>query len=253
MEGKMRRHVLRKSGFTLIELLVVIAIIAILASILFPVFARARENARRSSCASNLKQIGLGILQYTQDYDEHYPQAIWGTWQNRGTYTAWYEPGVPAGSPASKFAFNDGIAPTNGGNWVSWMDIIYPYVKSLQVFSCPSSTQPAYFPSYGYNRLISRSPIGETQGIALARIQRPAEVILLLDYNDLSAVYANGNDYSNTYFNGAAWWPKIWPHLDGTNICYTDGHLKWNKRDGRPAYIPSTDDSTNPAWNPEMP
>src|SRR4028118_1774787 len=62
-----------RSGFTLIELLVVIAIIGILASILFPVFARARENARRSSCQSNLKQIGLGILQYTQDYDEKLP------------------------------------------------------------------------------------------------------------------------------------------------------------------------------------
>ncbi len=62
-----------KSAFTLIELLVVIAIIAILAAILFPVFARARENARRSSCTSNLKQIGLGIIQYAQDYDEKYP------------------------------------------------------------------------------------------------------------------------------------------------------------------------------------
>src|SRR5437763_7255396 len=63
----------RSQGFTLIELLVVIAIIAILAAILFPVFGRARENARRSSCQSNLKQIGLGLAQYTQDYDENYP------------------------------------------------------------------------------------------------------------------------------------------------------------------------------------
>src|SRR5687768_5924591 len=66
-------------GFTLIELLVVIAIIAILAAILFPVFARARENARRSSCQSNLKQIGLGFAQYTQDYDEKMPITIYWT------------------------------------------------------------------------------------------------------------------------------------------------------------------------------
>jgi prepilin-type N-terminal cleavage/methylation domain-containing protein len=66
-----------RKAFTLIELLVVIAIIAILASILFPVFARARENARRTSCLSNLKQIGMGFMQYTQDYDEKYPMSYW--------------------------------------------------------------------------------------------------------------------------------------------------------------------------------
>jgi prepilin-type N-terminal cleavage/methylation domain-containing protein len=71
----MKKSTLRKSGFTLIELLVVLAIIAILAAILFPVFARARENARRASCQSNLKQIGLGIMQYSQDYDETLPPA----------------------------------------------------------------------------------------------------------------------------------------------------------------------------------
>src|SRR4028118_675254 len=86
--SKMLRRAAHR-GFTLIELLVVIAIIAILAAILFPVFSRARENARRASCMSNLKQIGLGVMQYVQDYDERYPSSMYasryttgpGTWQ----------------------------------------------------------------------------------------------------------------------------------------------------------------------------
>jgi prepilin-type N-terminal cleavage/methylation domain-containing protein/prepilin-type processing-associated H-X9-DG protein len=100
----------RKQGFTLIELLVVIAIIAILAAILFPVFAKAREKARTSSCSSNLKQIGMGYLQYVQDYDEMLCRA----WQ--GAANAASIPGV---------------------QW-KWMDSISPYVKSEQVFDCPS-------------------------------------------------------------------------------------------------------------------
>src|SRR5687768_3857109 len=93
-----------RSAFTLIELLVVIAVIALLAAILFPVFARARENARRASCQSNLKQIGIGLMQYTQDYDERFPVRL-----------------------------------ATGGNG-NYVVPIMPYVKSVQVFKCPSDT-----------------------------------------------------------------------------------------------------------------
>ncbi|MBM3498472.1 MAG: DUF1559 domain-containing protein [Armatimonadetes bacterium] len=94
----------RSQGFTLIELLVVIAIIAILAAILFPVFARAREKARQTSCLSNVKQLGLGVMMYCQDYDETYP----------GYYPPW-----PATVPSPQGC--------------SWWEGIYPYVKNYQL------------------------------------------------------------------------------------------------------------------------
>lgn len=119
----------RENGFTLIELLVVIAVIAILAAILFPVFARARENARRSSCASNLKQIGLGVIQYAQDYDEIMaPAYLDGSCYGPGGQTATNAAGCT-------------------GN-VKWMDIIYPYVKSEQIFNCPSA--PSSYAKYQF-------------------------------------------------------------------------------------------------------
>jgi prepilin-type N-terminal cleavage/methylation domain-containing protein len=117
----------RPTGFTLIELLVVIAIIGILAAILFPVFSRAREMARRSSCGSNLKQIGLGLMQYVQDYDGVMPDA---------------EEGADESNPT----------PT-------WIDNLQPYVKSSQVFSCPTESNNVYQPrtvgrygGYGINQ-----------------------------------------------------------------------------------------------------
>ena len=103
------------AGFTLIEILVVIAIIGILAAILFPAFARARENARRASCMSNMKQLGLGMLQYAQDYDERYYGA------------------TKASTPALLISLLPGIG---------WAGAMYPYVMSAQVYKCPNDTNP---------------------------------------------------------------------------------------------------------------
>ncbi len=124
----------KKSGFTLIELLVVIAIIAILAAILFPVFAQAREKARQASCTSNVKQIGLAWMMYVQDYDESYPptnsiQNAASGWINNPAFTTKY-PCKPC-------------RPVLASNPAVYYDpTIYavPYIKSIDIFKCPSDT-----------------------------------------------------------------------------------------------------------------
>jgi prepilin-type N-terminal cleavage/methylation domain-containing protein/prepilin-type processing-associated H-X9-DG protein len=194
-----RRTGVRRIGFTLIELLVVIAIIAILAAILFPVFARARENARRSSCQNNLKNLALSFIQYTQDYDEKMIQA------------AIYDP-------------------IQGNNYRTWPYVIQPYIKSTQVVVCPSDTavpwdQTTYYVtqriSYGYYRQLSQS-----DGLALASIDSPSNCIMLADSGKLS----NGYTYYITDWdqsqadNGVPPTPR---HLDGANAAFCDGHVKW--------------------------
>jgi prepilin-type N-terminal cleavage/methylation domain-containing protein/prepilin-type processing-associated H-X9-DG protein len=187
----------RKAGFTLIELLVVIAIIAILASILFPVFGRARENARRSSCQSNLKQIGLGILQYVQDYDEKYPIN---------------------GSPA---------VTAEGG----WSYLIQPYVKSEQLLQCPSDTTRAPvgnttkeraadtgFTDYWYNY-----NLGPNSGpMSLSQITYASNTVM------------NGDGTGSLSDYNLQWIPG-WPaspasfslrHLETANYLFADGHVK---------------------------
>jgi len=170
-------------GFTLIELLVVIAIIAILAAILFPVFAKAREKARQTSCLSNLKQLGLGCLQYQQDYDEQQLQS----WFGPNGY-AQSVPGVP------------GVAA------YKWMDAIYPYVKSVDVYHCPDDagldkgtgkyvyyqnlTGPdnTHYGSYGMNAMYfgDRGPNGTETGPgnglgSLNQIAAPANTVWIAD------------------------------------------------------------------------
>ena len=118
----------QRRAFTLIELLVVIAIIAILAAILFPVFARAREQARKASCQSNLKQIGLSIAMYVQDYDETYPMA----------YMAY-------SAPQPDWTGNNTATPTY------WYMILQPYVKNKQLFVCPTAGKIQGSGGYGWN------------------------------------------------------------------------------------------------------
>ena len=218
-------------GFTLIELLVVIAIIAILAAILFPVFARARENARRASCQSNLKQQGLGILQYLQDYDEKYPNAYY------------YETGTI--QPAEWYP-----------DYSFWQNVIYPYVKSEQIMRCPSASalvsSSAFYASplfgaYGANELLMPQ-VGAA--VSLASVTATAEVYMIMDagkyrldpywnmngddggfipgqgkyrltgaYGTASCTANPGSASQNDCNNGR--------HFDGVNITFADGHVKW--------------------------
>jgi prepilin-type N-terminal cleavage/methylation domain-containing protein/prepilin-type processing-associated H-X9-DG protein len=217
----------KRKAFTLIELLVVIAIIAILAAILFPVFARARENARRASCQSNMKQIGLGVLQYVQDYDEKYPIAWYGA-----SYPGGYQDvdQTTPGTPGMFFKFcTSGTCGANYQNWLSWMDIIYPYVKSVQIFKCPSSVDTEQYPDYIFNGAFSgviRNYYGAASGngtTSLAEIDRGAEVAMIWETESTEALYGN-----NGWASSIPRWPTGHDqHLEGMNITYGDGHVKW--------------------------
>ncbi|RYX86396.1 DUF1559 domain-containing protein [bacterium] len=206
-----------KKAFTLIELLVVIAIIAILAAILFPVFARARENARRSSCISNLKNIGLGLMQYTQDYDEMMP-------------------------------FNQTGAAPVGANSGAWMHTMQPYIKSYQVFRCPSDTS-ATVPaatndnsSYGVNAcgwadtIDKHGPIstnigaGGIKAVSMAVIGSPATTVFLADSNGGWYTPQWCDVATNNSYNGTAI-PRTFSvfqerHLETIVTLYADGHAK---------------------------
>ncbi len=206
-----------RRGFTLIELLVVIAIIAILAAILFPVFAKAREKARQSSCSSNLKQISLAFIQYTNDYDER-------------TTPSW-------------------LRTNDAQGWI-WVDNLVPYMKSDQIVDCPSSSRrPARYAAlnsggfYGMDRnnmdyasnvnywggragSASGPVASHPMGRADADVADVAQTILMLDYN---GAFESGAQYdvAGTLLNGSA---DLERHNDGFNVAYFDGHVKWSKR-----------------------
>ena len=194
---------MRSRAFTLIELLVVIAIIAILAAILFPVFAKAREKARQTNCMSNLKQLGLGTMQYAQDYDEQLPVAYRG----------------PSWCDASG----------------SWRQIILPYVKNSQIYKCPSfsggTTCAAtdLIPNLGcYGSAAGWAEVSPPY-LALSSFQAPADTLLLGENNDSDwVVEPLIGACSLTYTAPGTVYMR---HNEGANWAYCDGHAKWQKSD----------------------
>lgn len=195
-----------RRGFTLIELLVVIAIIAILAAILFPVFAKAREKARQSSCLSNVKQISLGIVQYAQDYDETLP----------ANATAAYSYAAPDGTPIV-------IAPPSA---MLWMYMVYPYVKNVQVFTCPSYSDKWSASTYDGNCGYGKNTwIGNT---SLARVDEPVQTVLVNDSSYYLTDWDVRTDSDSSSGSDNADEPRN-SHNEGANFGFCDGHAKWYK------------------------
>jgi prepilin-type N-terminal cleavage/methylation domain-containing protein/prepilin-type processing-associated H-X9-DG protein len=205
-------HKQTKKGFTLIELLVVIAIIAILSAILFPVFARARENARRASCQNNMKQVALGFTMYAQDYDGKYPPYLSG----------------------------------------SIMGAVFPYVKSNQAFICPSSNltkTSGYNAQTSYYGTEYGTPVGSAgnravmynsaslDSILMDSIPEPSLTCMLAETirptgtgvaNQVGFDRFRATDLTNAGLGGL---PVLDRHFDGSNYAFMDGHVKWLKKE----------------------
>ena len=227
-------------GFTLIELLVVIAIIAILAAILFPVFAQAREKARQTQCLSNMKQLGLAVTMYRGDWDDYYP-------------------------------LENSLTPMMAGFWLDesfkenwWNQVIYPYVKNNKMYVCPSSGiksittadigradlkffTSSYTPNCYVVRKYGSAPVNDTA------FERPSDIMMMMEWNYLA--YSGGNDFWNMRYPVMAqadmewmiahsqwiasqglsrdpsalkvnWWVN---HNGGANYNMADGHAKFYK------------------------
>ena len=214
-----------RRGFTLIELLVVIAILAILAAILFPVFARAREKARQASCQSNLRQLGLATLMYAQDYDERLP---------------WWD-------------YTQGEL---NGSGFSHCRAVYPYVNNLQLFACPSGTgvppghtsDPATWNTYGegtprfrfpgpitrgyaWNQTIFGVPAAVGRHASLGAVVRPSSTFMVSDSAHVvglpgAIVFAESFGTIPDYLANLPD-DNLSRHNGGENHSFVDGHVKW--------------------------
>jgi len=213
-------------GFTLIELLVVIAIIAILAAILFPVFARARAKARQTSCLSNMKQLGLSIMMYAQDNDEQNPAGV--------MTTTGVDPYTNVPHPNDKPS--DGFYP--------WNAVVYPYMKNADILYCPEEKRTCTDDDCGktrrgyamtkYTSFVGSSSVQATTDIGA--YPAPSSTVLLSEKGLFGPDHNADASVENLWMAGgpddAAHWYKpqgsVNPrHNNGINLAYADGHAKW--------------------------
>ncbi|MCW3099682.1 MAG: hypothetical protein JWL77_5300 [Chthonomonadaceae bacterium] len=210
----MTRH---RNAFTLIELLVVIAIIAILAAILFPVFAQAREKARAISCLSNMKQIGMAEQMYVQDYDERtFFRA------NATAPTPWRSPAI--------------ISDANLRAQASWWNLLLPYIKNNQIFTCPSDAGPTLSKDVNLNLTIKRSymALSTAESLALAQVDFPVDTMVITEKWDKDYTGARTDSWIEP-FNGDFSMDSHVPdrtftaanrHSGRLNATFLDGHAK---------------------------
>ena len=251
-----------KKGFTLIELLVVIAIIAILAAILFPVFAQAREKARQTSCLSNCKQIGTALQLYCDDYEETLPPIAYGIPKSTST-------SEDQAQPYGRFVVNTwGLVP---GNWhYTWMDSLFPYVKNLNMYCCPSNTgkqginrKPDTVAGYAVNCNITSAGLFNSAGsiavyqaayaadnnnpvvpagVSLSQIKSTADFVFCCDaLSAPSGSYIFNipvigpalfwySEYGNSGKEAVSGGNKPLRHNGGANFTMADGHAKYFKK-----------------------
>jgi prepilin-type N-terminal cleavage/methylation domain-containing protein/prepilin-type processing-associated H-X9-DG protein len=233
----------RRHGFTLIELLVVIAIIAILAAILFPVFAQAREKARASACLSNAKQIATALYMYVQDFDETYP-------------CKWI------------YRFSGGQTPPS----IRWNQALVPYLKNDLIYKCPSHQNRygdvnrvglANYLDWGVSYGINENGFGYSPGgvfpLSMAAVQYPAEVLFCAETQDQDTPTNPGTDVGRNAIHCPFGAMKTGPiparHMQGFHVVYADGHAKWMRQStalAECAKLPKGWESSR-LWNPVLP